>query len=113
MIKSFWRSKEESSEISQPYITNFNSGGWRDTRRDYCPEFTGSMSSLMDSTTCYDFTNTRCEFMIPSSTEIQRPAGFPPFDLRSPQPPKPKPYGHRKPPNQLGWLEWIYLVLTV
>lgn len=23
------------------------------------------------------------------------------------------PYGRRKPPRQLGWIEWIYLVLTL
>lgn len=110
MIKRFWGNKEETVVMKQQYIWDFNLGGWRETRRDYYPEFTGSMPPMMDSDEGYDFTNARCEFLSLSSTGTQREEGLQPFDPRRCQP---LPYGRRKPPNQLGWLEWIYLLLTV
>jgi len=62
--------------------------------------------SNLDDDEAYDFTNARCEFLVsPSSGR----AGLPLLDPKR----QPKPYGHRKPPNQLGWIEWIYLLLTV
>jgi hypothetical protein len=107
MTTAFWGNNEKEAEIKPQYICDSNLDGWRYTRQDYYPEFTGSMSSVMDSNEAYDFTNARCEFLVsPSSGR----AGLPLLDPKRRQP---KPYGHRKPPNQLGWIEWIYLLLTV
>jgi len=64
------------------------------------------MSSVMDSNEERDFTDARCEFW---NDGTQRLAGLPFVDPNRRQH---KSYGHRKPPNQLGWIEWIYLLLT-
>ena len=105
MMKRFWGNKEEAAVMNPAqYIWDSNLDGWRDTRYIYYyPEFTGSMPSMMDS-------NARCEFLSPPSSGIQLQEELPPFDPRRRQS---LPYGRSKPPNQLGWIEWIYLLLTV
>ena len=114
MMKRFWGNEEEAAVMNPAqYIWDSNLGEWRDTRYTYYyPEFTGSMPSMMDSNEGYDFSNARCEFLSMSSSlsGIQLQEELPPFDPRRRQS---LPYGRRKPPNQLGWIEWIYLLLTV
>jgi hypothetical protein len=107
-IKTFWGNRVKEAENKPQYICDSNLDGWRYTRQDYNPELAGSMSSVMDSNESYHFTNARCEFLVLPSSGTQ---GLPLLDPNCRQPSK--PYGHRKPPNQLGWIEWIYLVLTI